>query len=71
MQSATPHTSMGYSTYYLLFRINPKLPVDLVFPSSEDTVANSDEWLVQCQNRLREAHTRHSRSWKQHSSSSS
>ena len=49
----------------LLFGIDPKLPVDLLFPSSEDTVANCDGWLAQHQNRLREAHYQVSRSWKQ------
>ena len=55
--NATPHTSTGYSPYYLMFGIDPKLPIDLLLPNErENQSSNSGEWLSLHQNRLRDAH---------------
>ena len=55
--NATPHTSTGYSPHYLMFGIDPKLPIDLLLPNvHEDQASNNGEWLTLHQNRLREAH---------------
>ena len=55
--NATPHTSTGYSPHYLMFGIDPKLPIDLLLPNDhEDQPCNNGEWLSQHQYRLREAH---------------
>ena len=55
--NATPHSSTGYAPYYLMFGIDPKLPMDFLLPI-EDTDGQSEksEWLALNQNRLREAH---------------
>ena len=55
--NATPHSSTGYSPYYLLFGVDAKLPVDILLPSGlDEPVTSNGEWLTQHQNRLRDAH---------------
>ena len=55
--NATPHTSTGYSPHYLMFGIDPKLPIDLLLLNvHEDQARNNGEWLTLNQNCLREAH---------------
>ena len=51
------HISTGYSPYYLMFGIDPKLPIDLLLPNGgEEQSSNRGEWLSLHQNRLRDAH---------------
>ena len=54
--NTTPHVSTGYSPHYLLFGIDPKLPIDLLLPNDHEDQANNGEWLTLHQNLLREAH---------------
>ena len=54
--NATPHASTGYSPHYLLFGIDPRLPIDLLLPNDHEHQTNNGEWLTLHQNRLREAH---------------
>ena len=55
--NATPHTSTRYSPHYLMFGIDPKLPIDLLLPNvHDDQASNNGDWLTLHQNRLREAH---------------
>ena len=55
--NATPHTSTGYSPHYLMFGVDPKLPVDLLLPNDHiDQAGSNSEWLTLHQNRLHEAH---------------
>ena len=55
--NTTPHTSTRYSPHYLMFEIDPKLPIDLLLPNvHEDQASNNGEWLTLHQNCLREAH---------------
>ena len=55
--NATPHTSTGYSPHYLMFGIDPTLPIDLLLPNvHEDQTSNNGECFTLHQNRLREAH---------------
>jgi transposase InsO family protein len=57
--NATPHPTTGYSPYYLLMGVDPKLPVDLLlFQSLDSTDTDTENWLTKHQNRLRDAHQR-------------
>lgn len=55
--NVTPHSSTGYSPYYLLFGIHPHLPIDALLGQEPET-NNGPDWLIVHQERLREAHTR-------------
>jgi len=53
--NATPHSSTGYTSYYLLFGREPKLPVDILLGEeqpSEDQPNSVHEWLATHQSRL-------------------
>lgn len=52
--NSTPHSSTGYSPYYLMFGFDAKLPVDTLLPAEEPLEAET--WLSTHQNRLRDAH---------------
>ncbi|XP_057194088.1 protein NYNRIN-like [Triplophysa rosa] len=55
--NVTPHSSTGYSPYYLLFGIQPHLPIDALL-GQEPATENGSDWLKVHQERLREAHSR-------------
>lgn len=54
--NVTPH-STGYSPYYLLFGVKPRLPVDALL-GRECVSDNKQDWLSVHQERLRQAHER-------------
>ncbi len=53
--NVTPHATTGYSPYYLLFEVHPRLPVDALL-GYEQPVDRKQDWLVIHQERLRDAH---------------
>lgn len=55
--NVTPHATTGYSPFFLLFGVDPRLPVDALL-GQEQTVDRRQDWFVIHQNRLREAHER-------------
>lgn len=55
--NATPHSTTGYSPYYLLFGVDPHLPVDALL-GQESTIEPSHDWLAIHQRRLKDAHAR-------------
>lgn len=55
--NVTPHSSTGYSPYYLLFGVQPRLPVDALLGRECETDMKQD-WLIVHQERLRQAHER-------------
>lgn len=55
--NVTPHSTTGYSPYYLLFGIQPHLPIDALLGQEPVTDSTSD-WLKVHQERLRDAHVR-------------
>lgn len=55
--NVTPHSSTGYSPYYLLFGIQPHLPVDALL-GQEPVTDDKHDWLKVHQERLRDAHVR-------------
>lgn len=55
--NATPHSTTGYSPYYLLFGFEPRLPVDALL-GRECVSDNGQNWLSVHQERLKQAHTR-------------
>lgn len=55
--NVTPHSTTGYSPYYLLFGVDPHLPVDALL-GQESTVEPSHDWLAIHQRRLNDAHAR-------------
>lgn len=55
--NVTPHSSTGYSPYYLLFGIQPHLPVDALL-GQEPVTDDKPDWLQVHQERLRDAHAR-------------
>ena len=54
--NATPHSSTGYSPHYLMFGVDPKLPVDILLPYDREQPTDTGTWLSQHQNRLQRAH---------------
>lgn len=55
--NVTPHSSTGYSPYYLLFGVQPHLPVDALL-GQEPITDDKLDWLKVHQERLRDAHVR-------------
>lgn len=55
--NVTPHSTTGYSPYYLLFGVEPHLPVDALLGRETRGTTNHD-WLAVHQKRLMEAHAR-------------
>lgn len=53
--NVTPHSSTGYSPYYLLFGAQPHLPVDALL-GRECVSDRKQDWLSVHQERLRQAH---------------
>ncbi len=61
--NCTPHSTTGYSPYYLFFGREPHLPVDHLFGLAEDdvideTLGNVDDWVTDHYLRLRDAFAR-------------
>lgn len=56
--NVTPHSTTGYSPHFLLFGVQPRLPVDSLL--GQDTVLGDRrvDWLSVHQERLRQAHER-------------
>ncbi|KAG1936344.1 interleukin-1 receptor accessory protein-like 1-A [Pimephales promelas] len=55
--NVTPHSTTGYSPFYLLFGVDPHLPVDALL-GRESGAKPTHDWLVVHQRRLKEAHER-------------
>ncbi|XP_016323325.1 uncharacterized protein LOC107673957 [Sinocyclocheilus anshuiensis] len=55
--NVTPHSSTGYSPYYMLFGMQPHLPVDALL-GQEPVQEKEPAWLSVHKERLRDAHTR-------------
>lgn len=55
--NVTPHATTGYSPHYLLFGVNPHLPVDALLGQEQGQAGQSD-WLETHRERLHEAHSR-------------
>ncbi|XP_026124599.1 uncharacterized protein LOC113106791 [Carassius auratus] len=55
--NATPHATTGYSPYYLLFGVDPYLPVDSLL-GQEQVVNHKHDWMLVHQRRLNDAHAR-------------
>ncbi|XDV14787.1 hypothetical protein PO909_014975 [Leuciscus waleckii] len=53
----TPHSTTGYSPFYLLFGVDPHLPVDALL-GRESGAKPTHDWLVVHQTWLKEAHER-------------
>lgn len=52
-----PHSTAGFSAYYLLFGVHPYLPVDALL-GQEQVLHNKQDWLVVHKEHLNEAHAR-------------
>ena len=54
--NCTPHSSTGYSPYYIFFGREPRLPIDhLLDVGEEDCGFTTDDWVTSHHHRLREA----------------
>ena len=53
--NVTPHSSTGYSPYFLLFGVQPHLPVDAL-KGRECVSDRKQDWFTVHQERLRQAH---------------
>ena len=53
--NATPHSSTGYSPFYLMFGRDPRQPVDLLLGTEEQEV-DSTNWVARHQQRLQDAY---------------
>ena len=56
--NATPHSSTGYSPFYLMFGRDPRLPIDRLVEMEETAVHQPTTWITKHQTELREAHQR-------------
>ncbi|KAK3741212.1 hypothetical protein QZH41_006221 [Actinostola sp. cb2023] len=55
--NSTPHSSTGFSPYYLMFCREPRLPVDLLLGAEEDVEDEiQNDWLATHMSRLRDAY---------------
>lgn len=57
MYNAMPHATTGFSPYYLLFGVDPYLPVDALL-GQEHIFDQKHDWLLVHQRRLNDAHFR-------------
>lgn len=55
--NVTPHSTTGYSPYFLLFGVEPYLPVDALL-GSEHVTDHKQDWLSIHRERLKQAHVR-------------
>ena len=49
MYNSTPHSTTGFSPWFLLFGREPRLPIDLILKTTED---DANDWIVSQQQRL-------------------
>ena len=56
MYNCTPHSSTGFSPYYLMFAREPRLPIDALLGVEHDSGKDgSSDWLPMHHERLRDA----------------
>ena len=55
LYNCTPHSSTGYSPYYLFFGRNPKLPIDNILGMTSNAQLDMDEWVQLHRKRLSQA----------------
>jgi len=55
MYNCTPHSSTGYSPYYLFFGRNPKLPIDNILGMTVNEQLDMDEWVQLHRKRMSQA----------------
>jgi hypothetical protein len=55
LYNCTPHTSTGYSPYYLFFGRNPKLPIDNILSMTTNDQLDIDEWVQLHRKRMSQA----------------
>ena len=56
--NATPHSTTGYSPFYLMFGRDPRLPIDRLLEIEETQGHQPSSWTTQHQTELRDAHQR-------------
>lgn len=56
--NATPHSTTGYSPFYLMFGRDPRLPIDRLVEMEETQDHQPSTWITKHQTELRDAHQR-------------
>lgn len=56
--NATPHSTTGYSPFYLMFGRDPRLPIDRLVELEETQGHEQASWITRHQTELRDAHQR-------------
>lgn len=56
--NATPHSTTGYSPFYLMFGRDPRLPIDRLVEPEENQGCQPNSWVTKHQTELRDAHQR-------------
>ena len=54
--NAVPHTSTGFSPYYLMFGRDARLPIDRLVTLGDATPLENGSWVTKHQEELRDAH---------------
>ena len=54
--NVTPHCSTGYSPYFMVYGVQPKLSIDNCLGIEQEGMATMEEWVKQHHNIMKESH---------------
>ena len=54
--NVTPHSSTGYSPYFMVYGVKPRLSIDNYLGLEQEGMATMEEWVKQHHNIMKESH---------------